>query len=195
MNEISPADENALKKFTSDKLDVLNGMSVDPRITATDFRVAFRLIQHVNAETLACFPSQELLADEAVMKERTVRNSIARLKDAGWIKIRARSANGRGKSNFYAFLTQHVNAMLDRILLLREAREENRKQRLDDADHRHVDAGETLTTGMRLPPPTGMRMPPNTLTEHLQTYQVKREKHLPEESLNAYAVAKEGKVA
>ncbi len=49
------------KTFTSSKLDLLDAMSMDPRVTDGEFRTAFRLAQHANAETGAIFPSQERL--------------------------------------------------------------------------------------------------------------------------------------
>lgn len=157
-------EDDRLRSFTSWKLDLLDAMSVDPRLTASDFRVAFRLMQHVNAETGACFPSQEVLSDEAVMKERGARQCIANLKRHGWIAIKARSSGGRGKSNFYQFMRDHVNAMLDRIGELQDARKEKRQRSVLAVLHRHEDAGNTPTTGMSVPVPTGMRMPPNTLS-------------------------------
>ena len=43
------------RTFTSWKLDLLDAMSMDPRVTASEFRVAYRLMQHANSETLAIF--------------------------------------------------------------------------------------------------------------------------------------------
>lgn len=183
------------RTFTSWKLDILNAMSIDPRITASDFRVAFRLMQHVNAKTGACFPSQDSLSEEAVMKERSVRQCIANLRRHGWIDVTARSSGGRGKSNLYRFLQKHVNAMLDRMCELQEARRERRTAGALTIDYRHVDAGEKVTTGISTTVPTGMEMPPNTYIEHPQESQAKRGDTTLRRKENSYSRAKEGRVA
>lgn len=127
---------------TSWKLDLLDAMSIDPRLKSSDFRVAYRLIQHRNAVTGLCNPSQETIADETGLKPRTIREAIKRLENAKWILVRRPN---RSASNHYAFSVSNVNAMLDRITLMREARADERRERHLHAGpnqlERHCDAG------------------------------------------------------
>jgi hypothetical protein len=130
----------AAKSFTSDKLDILDAMALDPRLTPTDFRVAYWLIQHVNAETGQCNPSQRLIAQYCNLKERTVRAAIGHLCNAGWLR---KSRSGRG-SNQYRFSDSNVSAMLDRRTLIRDHLQLERAYRQADAGpvalDRHEDA-------------------------------------------------------
>lgn len=109
--------------FTGHKLDLLDAISMDPRVTASEFRVAFRLMQHANAETGAIFPSQDRLACQIGMRERSVRACIAGLVAKGWL-LRCRP--NRRVSNLYRFDPKHMNAILDRQITLNEIRKEER---------------------------------------------------------------------
>lgn len=115
------ADDNAT--FTSQKLDLLDAISMDPRVTAGEFRVAFRLLQHANSETGAIFPSQDRLASQIGMKERTVRACIDGLVRKGWLH---KERPNRRVPNFYRFDTTHINQVLDRQAMLNDARREER---------------------------------------------------------------------
>ncbi|EJC77677.1 HTH domain-containing protein [Rhizobium leguminosarum bv. trifolii WSM2012] len=91
-------------KFTSWKLDLLDRMSADHRLSATDFRTAYRVFSYMDAHSGACFPRQETIAADLGVTDRTVRNSLANLRACGWLKIEERALpKGRGKSNFYVF--------------------------------------------------------------------------------------------
>jgi len=93
-----------MRGFTAWKLDLLDRMSTDRRLSATDFRVAYRLLSYMNAESGACFPKQETIADDVGVTDRTIRHSLVNLRACGWLKIEERQLpNGRGKSNFYLF--------------------------------------------------------------------------------------------
>ncbi|TIM30030.1 MAG: helix-turn-helix domain-containing protein [Mesorhizobium sp.] len=115
-----------IREHTRTKFELLDAISMDPRVTAGEFRVAYRLAQHANAETGAIFPSQDRLASQVGMKERSVRACIASLVSKGW--LRKRRPNRR-TSNSYSFDTTHINAILDRQITLNEARKEERKTR------------------------------------------------------------------
>ncbi|ASY58451.1 helix-turn-helix domain-containing protein [Sinorhizobium sp. CCBAU 05631] len=93
-----------MRRFVAWKLDLLDRMSTDPRLSATDFRVGYRLLSYMNAETGACFPKQETIADDVGVTDRTIRLSLVNLRACGWLKIEERQLpKGRGKSNFYLF--------------------------------------------------------------------------------------------
>ncbi|MCO6409048.1 helix-turn-helix domain-containing protein [Hoeflea alexandrii] len=119
------AAENA-KSATSEKLDWLDALCIDPRLRPSDFKVAFKLIQFRNAQTGICNPSYETIADETGLKPETVRACVKQLSNRGWIAVKRPN---RSKPNVYRFLLDHVNGMLDRRIMLREAREEERKER------------------------------------------------------------------
>ncbi|MBB2709761.1 helix-turn-helix domain-containing protein [Rhizobium sophoriradicis] len=95
-----------MKKFTTSwKLDLLDRMSADHRLSATDFRAVYRLLHYMDAETRNCFPRQETIAADLGVTDRTVRNSLVNLRACGWLKIEERQLpKGRGRSNFYYFL-------------------------------------------------------------------------------------------
>ena len=112
-----------VRGFTSHKLDLLDAISMDRRVTASEFRVAYRLMQHANAETGAIFPSQDRLASQIGMRERSVRACIAGLVAKGWL---LRWRPNRRTSNMYKFDGRHANEVLDRQITLNEIRKEER---------------------------------------------------------------------
>lgn len=153
-------DENQPKSFTSDKLDVLDCISMDPRVTPAEFRVAFRLMQHANGENGAIFPAQDRIADQTGMKLRTVRACIAGLVDKGWLNV---IRPNKRLPNLYRFKIDHMNAILDRQTTMGEYRKEERaakKRRFD----RHSDAAHNVLTGSRMTLVSGSQMTPNTLS-------------------------------
>lgn len=119
------AAENA-KSATSEKLDWMDALCIDPRVRPSDFKVAFKLMQFRNAQTGICHPSYETIADETGLKPETVRACVKQLSKCGWIAVKRPN---RSKPNVYRFLHDHVNDMLDRRIMLREARAEQRKER------------------------------------------------------------------
>ncbi|MBB4339521.1 helix-turn-helix domain-containing protein [Rhizobium leguminosarum] len=93
-----------MRNFTASKLDLLDRMSADHRLSATDFRVAYRVFSYMDAHSGACFPRQETIAADLGVTDRTVRNSLINLRACGWLEIEERALpKGRGKSNFYRF--------------------------------------------------------------------------------------------
>ncbi|TBC42723.1 helix-turn-helix domain-containing protein [Rhizobium ruizarguesonis] len=94
-----------MKKFAAWKFDLLDRMSADPRLSATDFRVGYRLLHYMNSATGDCFPRQITIAADLGLTDRTVRNALVSLRACGWLTIEERPLpKGRGKSNFYHFL-------------------------------------------------------------------------------------------
>lgn len=119
------ANENA-RSATSEKLDWLNALRIDPRLRPSDYKVASALISFRNAITGVAYPSYETLADETCLKPETVRTCVKKLSEAGWIKVQRPK---RSMPNVYKFSHEHVNAMLDRRTMLRDARAEIRQER------------------------------------------------------------------
>lgn len=192
-----PADKDVTASFTSEKFDVLDAISMDPRVTSSEFRVAYRLIQHANAETGAIFPSQERIASQVGLAEETVRKCIAGLARKEWMEV---LRPNKRLPNMYRFSRKHVNAILDRQAMLNETRKEERKLRAVPAQgttspgaksqkavekcDRDLDTAHDALTGTTIPVVTGTEIPVNTLRQHLNKSGI--EKGSPE---YAYAVA------
>ena len=98
------------KSFASWKLDLIDALTVDKRLQASDVRVAIVILQHMNSDSRLAFPSQERIAALSAMKEGNVVKCLNRLKAAGWIEW---GRGNRQKSNRYEFNTSGLNAMLD----------------------------------------------------------------------------------
>lgn len=93
-----------MRSFAAWKLYLLDRMSVDRRLSATDYRVAYRLLHYMDAATGNCFPKQETIAADLGLTDRTIRNALVDLCACGWLEIEERSPRkGRGKSNLYRF--------------------------------------------------------------------------------------------
>ncbi len=93
-----------MRGFAAWKLDLLDRMAADRRLSATDFRVAYRLFSYMDSGTGDCFPKQGTIAADLGVTDRTVRNALCNLRACGWLEIEERPlAKGRGKSNLYRF--------------------------------------------------------------------------------------------
>lgn len=106
--------EQEIQSFTSWKLDMLDAMSCDPSLDDIDFRVAFRLMQHMNRRSRDANPSLERLAAQIGVSRDTVRRSLNRMTDMRgnrfWI-IRERES--RTETYSYSFRTERVDGVLD----------------------------------------------------------------------------------
>ena len=71
----------------------------DPGLSRAATVVAWRLINHLNDSTGECFPSEERLAGQLNIHERTVRRGVRQLVAAGWFTKKRR---GRGGTQYYA---------------------------------------------------------------------------------------------
>lgn len=114
--------------FTSWKLDILNGMVCDNRITPVQFRMAFRVMQAINSETRIGIIGDDTIRDEVPgCKSRfTCNETRKQLSLLGWWTVEP----GRGgKASRYRFSDAPVNAILDRLIEAREKREERSKAR------------------------------------------------------------------
>lgn len=124
MSRISDSVDERKRRFTSMKLDLLDCMASDRKLKPYDFRVAFVILQHVSEKTGEAYPSDETIAEIAGGSVRNVYNSRRRLREAGWFSWRRTR-----KSNIYRPRHDRVNAMLDMIIVAREARKERREER------------------------------------------------------------------
>jgi hypothetical protein len=111
-----------MKGFTGWKLDLLDQLSTDHRLSATDFRVAYRLLHYMDGATGDCFPAQQTIIADTGLGERAVRYALTSLCACGWLKIERTGSRRRGLAqNHYCF---------------------------PGRDYRHADAGkEASTTG------------------------------------------------
>lgn len=107
------------RAFTSWKLDTLDAMSVDPEVTDADFRVAFRMMQHVNSVSRIAWPSLDRLAVQLARSKDAVMATTKRLcavvdKEGQprlpWMK---KSRRHKRASNEYSFTGDRMNAVLD----------------------------------------------------------------------------------
>lgn len=104
------------RSFTSWKLDVVDALSVDPEVTDLDFRVAFRIIQHLNSVSRIAWPSVARLAAQLGKSEDRVRASTKRLQAVGWLVKERKSQKAPNEYRFLsARLDRVLNAMLDRV--------------------------------------------------------------------------------
>lgn len=106
--------ENDTASFTSWKLDILDAMSCDKSLLDIDMRVAFRLMQHVNAKTRDAHPSLERLAAQIGVSRDTVMRSLKRMTDPkGGCLWLSRSRRDRTFPYTYSFVTDRLNQVLD----------------------------------------------------------------------------------
>ncbi|MDJ1632508.1 helix-turn-helix domain-containing protein [Rhizobium rhizogenes] len=106
--------EEEVKSFTSWKLDILDAISCDMALQDIDVRVAFRLMQHINARTRDAHPSLERIAAQVGVSRDTVMRSLTRMCDPEggrhWI---SRSRADRTQPYTYAFITVRLTAVVD----------------------------------------------------------------------------------
>lgn len=92
------------RTFAAWKFDLLDRMSIDRRLSAIDFRVAYCLLSYMDAATGDCFPMQETIIAETGACERAVRDALANLRACGWLSIERIGSRKRGRAqNHYRF--------------------------------------------------------------------------------------------
>lgn len=130
--------EKDMQSFTSWKLDILDAISCDTAVQDIDVRVAFRLMQHVNARTRDAHPSLERLAAQVGVSRDTVMRSLGRLCDPeGGRYWMDRTRVDRTQPYIYSFRTDRLNAVIDgkmdREDRAREVAIEKKRKRLEVA--------------------------------------------------------------
>jgi hypothetical protein len=120
MSDIRLADAVGNKTWTSRKMDWLACTAYDRRLKPVDFEVAFIVMQHVNAETGECYPSEKTIADKCGLRStRQVRRALKRLCATGWLKRKRRPNN----STVYTPMHTNVNHILDDMIIAKEKRQ------------------------------------------------------------------------
>lgn len=159
--------EAHIRNPTSEKLDYLNALSIDPDIKPSAFLVAFVLMSFKNGETGLCCPALETVAELVNLSERQVENCLKELRTNGWLRW---ERGNRQKTNHYEFLMDNVGHMLDRRTSIDDARRERRKKRSDakQASPQKRPNGNPLLVATRsqLPVATRTEVPTNTSVEH-----------------------------
>lgn len=142
-NEIT---EEERRSFTSWKLTIIDALSCDVDVSDIGFRVAFRLMQHVNLKTRQAHPSIDRIAAQVGASRHTVMRALNQLCDpegAHWID---RHRENRQKPYFYSFREERVNQVLDcKILREDDARDEmneRKKNASEVANLQHRDSPE-----------------------------------------------------
>lgn len=118
------------RAFTSWKLDMLDAMSVDPEVTDADFRVAFRMMQHVNSVSRIAWPSVDRLAVQLARSRDSIMASTKRLcavldkNNLPRLPWMTKSRRHKRAPNEYSFLGDRMNSVLDAM-----------HQRMDDFEN------------------------------------------------------------
>jgi hypothetical protein len=125
--KVAAASREAVASFTSWKLDMLNALAYDPRVPAWAFRIAFRVMQAVNADTRLAIISDLTLEDEVPSTDRVKCYKVrALLEELGWWTVERGQG---GKASRYAFSPANINLILDQQALDRDERERVRQER------------------------------------------------------------------
>lgn len=116
--------EHQKKTFTAAKLNWLDCVASDRDLKPAAFKVAYAIMQHVNAESLIAWLSDETVVDVTGISRAQVQRHRESLKAAGWLTWeRTQDANR------YTPLFDRVQAGLDDILARRAQRKERRQIR------------------------------------------------------------------
>ena len=98
-------DEWPRDTFVCKKLDYIQRAIRDRRLLPVDRCIAVGLANYVNRETGQAWPTQETLAEMVGVTSRTVRASLDRLAEFGWITIAKQ--RGRGFTSRYLLSFDH----------------------------------------------------------------------------------------
>jgi len=83
----------------------------DDRLKAADKSVYSVLCMYADNDTFECYPSRETILKKAGISDHTLRKSLQKLRDLGYIDIKKRYAeNGRQCSNKYV-----IREVVDKI--------------------------------------------------------------------------------
>lgn len=90
-------------EFTHLLFEWLNQVESDAELPASAFKIAWRLAQHFDKDTLECFPGIRHIADKTKLGKATVADMAARLQAKGHLAI-IPGQSGRGNSHRYRML-------------------------------------------------------------------------------------------
>lgn len=154
----------AAAKAASFKLDMIDAMMVDDRLSPKTFKVGVALLQFQNSRTGELYPSQAVIAETTGIPERTVRDCLGSLREAGWLLW---DRGNRQKANEYSF--DHANIALMQAKRRRMEQERKRRKRqakIAVSDRQPTAAQNDTSTGLTgnpLPVASGSPLPPNSL--------------------------------
>jgi hypothetical protein len=89
----------------------LDQIEADPDLPASAFKIAYRLAQHFDKDTLECFPGIRFIADKTKLGIATVVDMTARLEANGHLAI-IPGHSGRGNSHHYRMIRRGQQADL-----------------------------------------------------------------------------------
>jgi AraC-like DNA-binding protein len=132
------------RSFTSWKLDLIDLLLADPRHSPTEKNVAICILQHVNQKNLRAWPSIETISDKTCIGWRHVARAIKALQQTGWLRVRR---GNRQFANEYRFQEANTNQILDRLTILREGRESQKrlKKRVSEMTRESCQKGSEMT--------------------------------------------------
>lgn len=132
------------KQFAGEKFNWLDCVARDKRLKPAAFKVAYVIMQHVNAKTGIAWVSDETLADVCGISAPMVFRHRESLKAAGWLSWE-RTQN----ANHYKPLFHQVNAGLDAMIVQRERRKELRDLRRKFLSARPPNSGSDSSLVMK----------------------------------------------
>jgi hypothetical protein len=139
-----------IASFASWKFDLLDALGCDKDVTDAQFRVAFRLLQHVNSRTGLAWPSYDRLAVQIGRTGDPIRAAINGLVKLGWLE---KNRPNRHHPNQYRFVTLRANSVIDARLVREEALKEKRNERSQvQSDHVNLH-GQNTTDHVNLHAP------------------------------------------
>jgi Helix-turn-helix domain len=98
-SNVPPVPARAADQFTRRKLDWLDQVHADRRVSDLAFRLAYAIGGYLNRNSGDAFPSQGTLARVIGRESRTVRNAAKELVACGHLAVT--EGQGRGKTNLY----------------------------------------------------------------------------------------------
>lgn len=122
-----PMGDEDQRSFTSWKLDIVNALLSDSRVSHGHFRIAVRVMQAVNAETRIAHISDAVICDELPKTDRFGCNDARkRLEKLKWWTV---TRGHGGRASRYIFSDANVDNVLDQRALDRDARQAERARR------------------------------------------------------------------
>lgn len=152
--------ENEQRPFTSWKLALWDAISMDAELNPTERLIAWRLLQHINRDTRAIFPTQRRLAIQMAVSEQTVKQSIAVLIERGWLTKKRRNRRQSNRYEFVETLIEPVKSEVDDCVNSDTLRVRKRTVKKSLRVRKLP-----LVTGKKLPLVRVRKLPPNTERE------------------------------
>jgi hypothetical protein len=151
-------DQEKQRSFTSDKLEWMSCLSLDPRISPHAFEVGFQIAQHVSASSGVAVIADDTLSEYTATSRQHVLRSRKRLRETGWLNWRSTQT-----ANVYTLSFSNINAMLDLRISNKDARNERRlKRRAVAPTSQHKASGVTPTSQQAVTPMSQQAVSPRS---------------------------------